>query len=98
MEKLISLKIKNASKVIFLPNWVDEKDVNPIIKDKSRIINQLQWQEKIVFQFFGNIGRLQGIENLLCAIEMVKNGLVQKIAVDVAQVHSLLAPVAKAAE
>lgn len=32
------------------------------------------------------------------AIEMVKNGLVQKIAVDVAQVHSLLAPVAKAAE
>jgi phosphate acyltransferase len=32
------------------------------------------------------------------AIEMVKNGLVKKIAEDVAQVHSLLAPVAKAAE
>jgi hypothetical protein len=29
---------------------------------------------------------------------MVKNGLVKKIAEDVAQVHSLLAPVAKAAE
>lgn len=32
------------------------------------------------------------------AIEMVKNGLVAKIAEDVAQVHSLLAPQAKAAE
>ena len=32
------------------------------------------------------------------AIEMVKNGLVAKIAEDVAQVHSILAPEAKAAE
>ena len=32
------------------------------------------------------------------AIEMVRNGLVSKIAEDVAQVHSILAPAAKAAE
>jgi phosphate acyltransferase len=32
------------------------------------------------------------------SIEMVKNGLVAKIAEDVAQVHSILAPTAKAAE
>ena len=32
------------------------------------------------------------------AIEMVKNGLVAKIAEDVAHVHSILAPEAKAAE
>ena len=32
------------------------------------------------------------------AIEMVRNGLVAKIAEDVAQVHSILAPEAKAAE
>jgi phosphate acyltransferase len=32
------------------------------------------------------------------AIDMVKNGLVAKIAEDVAQVHSILSPVAKAAE
>jgi phosphate acyltransferase len=32
------------------------------------------------------------------SIEMVKNGLVAKIAEDVAQVHSILEPQAKAAE
>jgi phosphate acyltransferase len=32
------------------------------------------------------------------AIEMVKNGLVAKIAEDVAQLHSILTPEAKAAE
>jgi glycosyltransferase involved in cell wall biosynthesis len=73
MEDLLYAKIKDAEKIAFVSNWVDEVDVKPISRYESKILSSLKWNEKIVFQFFGNIGRLQGIENILDAIKLVKN-------------------------
>ena len=52
---------------------MDEVDVKPVNRSESQILSRFDWSEKIVFQFFGNIGRLQGIENILDAIRLVKS-------------------------
>jgi glycosyltransferase involved in cell wall biosynthesis len=73
MQDMISTKIRDTEKIAFVPNWVDEIDVKPISRSESKILNRFKWGDKIVFQFFGNIGRLQGIDNILDAINLVKS-------------------------
>jgi glycosyltransferase involved in cell wall biosynthesis len=75
MQKLIESKIGKADKVHYIPNWVDENDIAPSNRSTSEIIKSLNWEDKIVFQFFGNFGRVQGIDNLLDGIKLVKNPL-----------------------
>jgi glycosyltransferase involved in cell wall biosynthesis len=70
MEDLFKQK-KIAAQLIYQPNWVNKNEIWPINRDKSTLIQGLGWENKIVFQFFGNAGRLQGIGNLLNAIEKV---------------------------
>lgn len=71
MKDLIDGKINRTDRTIFVPNWVDPDEVFPISKNASSFINDAGWQGKTVFQFFGNMGRLQGIDNLLEAIRKV---------------------------
>lgn len=73
MKDLVGSKTGRVSNITVIPNWVSDKDVVPLNRNDSEIINQLGWQDKIVFQFFGNIGRVQGIDNLLRAIRLVKS-------------------------
>lgn len=73
MEKLFVYKIGSPEPVVFIPNWASDQDVFPIPRCKVPFINELGWKDKIVFQFFGNIGRLQGIDNILQAISLTKN-------------------------
>lgn len=75
MQKLIEKKIGQKDKIHYIPNWVDENDIQPSSRHDSEIIKNLGWEGKVVFQFFGNLGRVQGIENLLDAIKLVKNPL-----------------------
>ncbi len=71
MKSLIEQQKRRTKSTVFIPNWIDHTDVRPIKRRESTILNDLGWQEKIVFQFFGNLGRLQGIENLLAGIDQV---------------------------
>lgn len=73
MQELVGLKVKNPSKVVFVPNWADEKEVFPLPRHDAPFLKELGWQKKVVFQFFGNIGRLQGIENILESIALVED-------------------------
>jgi glycosyltransferase involved in cell wall biosynthesis len=73
MKKLIEEKVGSSEKIHYIPNWVDENDIHPLDRNKSEIITNLGWGGKFVFQFFGNIGRLQAVDNLLEAIRLVKN-------------------------
>jgi glycosyltransferase involved in cell wall biosynthesis len=73
MQELISSKVKNPSKVMFVSNWADELEVYPLARHQAPFIADLGWQDKLVFQFFGNIGRLQGVENILNAIALVED-------------------------
>ena len=71
MKDLVDKKINCNDRTVFIPNWVNPDDVFPLSKNESFFIGKLGWENKIVFQFFGNIGRLQGIDNLLEAISKV---------------------------
>ena len=71
MQRTVAQKVGPGGRVVYIPNWVDEQDLTPTPRADSPILNSLGWQDRIVFQFFGNLGRLQGIDHLLQAIEQV---------------------------
>ncbi len=52
-------------------NWVDSEDVEPSDRLASGLIEELGWSDKVVFQFFGNMGRVQGIDVILEAIDLI---------------------------
>lgn len=72
MKKLMRQKT-GSDNVTVIPNWVDFTEIEVRQKQQSSIISSLGWNENIVFQFFGNMGRVQGISNLLAAINLITN-------------------------
>lgn len=71
MKELVSEKINYKISIDVISNWAIENEVIPIPKKDNELIQSLGWQDKVVFTFFGNIGRLQGIDNLISAIDNV---------------------------
>ena len=73
MQQLINKKT-NRSDAEIVPNWVDVKDIEVQTKSNNKILQQLELNEtkKVVFNFFGNIGRVQGLEKLIQAINQMQ--------------------------
>lgn len=71
MEKVVLSK--GVKSTCFIPIWSQEQDVYPREKSETRLYTQLELSSKFVFQFAGNLGLAQGIQNLLLAISEVKN-------------------------
>ncbi|WP_300672950.1 glycosyltransferase family 4 protein [Soonwooa sp.] len=69
--KVILNKIgeNNEEKIIVIENWAETSDVLPHFASPLK--------DKIVFQFAGNIGRVQGLKELLEVIKDVKNDLLE---------------------
>ncbi|MGF1691945.1 glycosyltransferase family 4 protein [Photobacterium kagoshimensis] len=70
MKTLLKGKVGQDTKITFVPNWASTSVITPQLKAENELISSLDWQDNIVFQFFGNMGRLQGVPNLLKAIEL----------------------------
>lgn len=70
MESLFKQK-QITGELIYRPNWVNKYEITPINRNNSTLLQELGWVNRVVFQFFGNAGRLQGIQNLLEAIQQV---------------------------
>ncbi|TQP52303.1 glycosyltransferase family 4 protein [Vibrio cholerae] len=68
MQLLLREKINNKIPVHYVPNWADHDDTFPVASEREN--------DSVVFQFFGNMGRLQDIENILKAIPLVKSSRV----------------------
>lgn len=73
MEEVIGSKTNNNVPLSLITNWCDIETVKPLPKKENVIIQQLNTEDKIVFSFVGNFGRVQGIQNLLDAASLVKN-------------------------
>lgn len=73
MRKILVQKVENDNKVHYASNWVDVNDTSPKLKSELSFFKSPNWDNKIVFQFFGNIGPLQGVENILAAICQIKS-------------------------
>ena len=73
MQEVLLAKTGGRAKTIFIPNWVEENEVFPMPRSEVEIFEKYRWKDKLVFQFFGNIGRVQGIENILSAITLSRS-------------------------
>lgn len=73
MQSLLSRKTNGRARTIFVPNWANGNDVYPLARSDLEFFKFHGWDNHIVFQFFGNIGRVQGVDNLLRAISLVKS-------------------------
>jgi glycosyltransferase involved in cell wall biosynthesis len=74
MHNIMSKKVKVKENIILINNWADESEVFPSNKSDFLLNRGINIQEgSVVFQFLGNIGRLQGIDNLLQSIKLIKN-------------------------
>lgn len=71
MQALIRAKTKSRANTVFIPNWADENEIFPLARNELDFFNDNGLKNHIVFQFFGNIGRVQGVKNLLNAISKV---------------------------
>jgi glycosyltransferase involved in cell wall biosynthesis len=73
MKEVLSKKIKDASKIEIIPNWSDTDDVNSLDKENTKMLSKLDINNKFIFQFAGNLGYTQGLDNLIEAMRLVKN-------------------------
>jgi len=77
MKELIDDKVERSDSII-IQNWIDHHDIE--VQEKNNILNTLNWQsEQPIFYFFGNIGRVQGIHNILQALEILPIGKRPKV-------------------
>ncbi|PUB28539.1 glycosyltransferase involved in cell wall biosynthesis [Elizabethkingia sp. YR214] len=73
MKEIVQRKIKNTkAKIIIIENWADIDDIFPVPKDNV-IDYKSPLRNKIVFQYAGNIGRVQGLLELLDIIKQIEN-------------------------
>jgi glycosyltransferase involved in cell wall biosynthesis len=70
MKKLLQDKLGKEKASYYVPNWASTQKNLPLAKSENELISKLNWQNNIVYQFFGNMGRLQGMDNLLKAIQL----------------------------
>ncbi|MDA9762927.1 glycosyltransferase family 4 protein [Gammaproteobacteria bacterium] len=73
MQKLVDKKTNNRSRTRYIPNWVDLDDISVASKNTYQPFSQMSFEDKVVFQFFGNMGAVQGLDILLAAIAKTKN-------------------------
>jgi hypothetical protein len=71
MQALLNNKTNGEVRTEFVPNWVSADDVYPLNKSDFDFFKDNDWVNCVVFQFFGNIGRVQGIDNILNAISLI---------------------------
>lgn len=73
MKENLVKKGVNKDKIEIVPNWIDEKVIYPIEKDKNTLIEKLKIpQKEFTVVYAGNLGYAQSIETILDAAEMLK--------------------------
>lgn len=74
MKELIFSKT-NKSNIDIIQNWINSSDVEVQKREANRILQELGWStsKETIFYYFGNIGRMQGVDIILQAIEKMKN-------------------------
>ncbi len=73
MRELIAGKISPNIKTETIANWADVEDIYPIYNFDMSSYYELDLNEKIILQFAGNIGRVQGLEDFFELMTKVEN-------------------------
>lgn len=74
MEKIMREKVGgDKPDITVITNWADTDDVAPALRASNPIIKDLGLCDHFVVQFAGNIGRVQGIDQIVAAAKLVKD-------------------------
>lgn len=71
MSEVLKKKKVQASHITLITNWAETQNIYPKDKRDTSLYKQLKLGDKFVFQFAGNLGRTQGITNLLKALSLI---------------------------
>lgn len=73
MKELVHGKT-SLNNIHVVQNWIDYEDIEVQEKSENKILKELNWHntDTVVFQFFGNIGRVQGVEVICKAIQKMQ--------------------------
>lgn len=71
MSKIIFDKTNGKTQIELITNWSDNDKVNCTAKENTHLYQEIN-TKNFIFQFAGNIGHAQGIDNILEAIEEIK--------------------------
>lgn len=73
MAEILKKKVSSQTAIEYIPIWAEVESVFPKEKNSTTLYNILHLQNKFIFQFAGNLGKAQGITNLLNAIGYINN-------------------------
>lgn len=80
MDRIIKSKINNNyPRTSLITNWADVHDIVPEPRAKNKLLKDLKLEDKFVVQFAGNIGRVQGVDQMVQAAEILKSTNVQML-------------------
>ena len=69
MKDLLELKTRREN-VCYIPNWSDENNIMPLNTSNIKLFDMdTTSSNDVVFQFFGNFGKLQDVYNIIQAIK-----------------------------
>ncbi|WP_180159100.1 glycosyltransferase family 4 protein [Acinetobacter sp. YH01026] len=73
MKELVHSKTR-LNNIHVVQNWIDYEDIEVQEKSENKILKELNWHntDVVVFQFFGNIGRVQGVDVICKAIQKMQ--------------------------
>ena len=73
MRAILSAITGRSDNIEAITNWADCENVYPLPYKKNKLISDLQLEGKFVVGFVGNIGRVQGVEYLIAAMERLSH-------------------------
>jgi hypothetical protein len=76
MAQIMKEKTNSITEIIIIENWADLDNIYPTSFINNPIIKEHNLQEKVVFLFAGNLGRLQGLNFLFDIISLINNDLI----------------------
>jgi len=74
MAEVFNRKIGNhCPPISIITNWADTNEVFPEDRSENKIISEYNLKDKFIVQFAGNIGRVQGIEDIVDVAQQLQN-------------------------
>ena len=74
MTNVLTAKVKGKTPIRLIPNWADVEEVKPQKKEDTETYKKVKSFADgcVLFQFAGNLGKAQGLDNLMDAIDKVE--------------------------
>jgi glycosyltransferase involved in cell wall biosynthesis len=64
---------KQRPDIHIVENWADIDSIIPENREENALVRQLDINNSIIFQFAGNLGRVQGLQELFAVIREIRN-------------------------